>query len=155
MKRPVLITLAVAIIAGLLAAAVGSTPAAATDSTGSMLRFRVQFSPFFYLDLGEPGPSMGDQIVSHDLLFDQSGKQAGHDGVSCTITDPAGGSEAECTATFALSGGQLTTQFLNTPPPVKHLAVTGGTGKYRKARGDAVLVENGDGTGTVTFNLAP
>jgi len=163
MKRPVLITLAVATIAGLLAGAVGSAPAAAvgavpataTDPTGSTLRFRVEFSPFFYLDLGDPGPSMGDQIISHDLLFDPSGRPAGHDGVSCTITDPAGGPEAECTATFALSGGQLATQFLNTPPPVKHFAVTGGTGRYRKARGEAVLVENGDGTGTVTFNLAP
>jgi hypothetical protein len=78
---------------------------------------------------------------------------AGHDGVACTITDPDGGPEAQCTATFALPGGRLTTQFLNAPPPVKHFAVTGGTGAYRKARGDAVLVENGDGTGRLTFRL--
>ena len=153
MKHPPLIALAAAMAAGLLAVAGGSTPAAATDS-GSTLRFRVQFSPFFYLDLGEPGPSMGDQIVAHDLLFDRSGQQIGHDGVSCIITDPAGGPEAECTATFSLPGGQLTTQFLNTPPARKHFAITGGTGTYRRARGEAILVENGDGSGTVTFNLS-
>src|SRR2546423_8300719 len=58
MKRPVLITLAVATIAGLLAAAVGSAPAAAvgsapaaaTHSTRATLRFRVQFSPLLYPD---------------------------------------------------------------------------------------------------------
>jgi allene oxide cyclase-like protein len=153
MKRPVLIAFAVSTTVGLMVAAAGSTPAAATDSSRATLQFRVQFSPFFFLDLGAPGPSMGDQIISHDLLFDAAGRQVGHDGVACTITDPDGGPEAQCTATFALPGGQLTTQFLNAPPPVKHFAVTGGTGAYRKARGDAVLVENGDGTGSLTFSL--
>jgi hypothetical protein len=31
--------------------------------------------------------------------------------------------------------------------------VTGRTGAYRNARGEAVLVERGDDTGTVTFHL--
>jgi hypothetical protein len=153
MKRPLLIALAVATTAALLPAVAGSTPAAATGSGRSTLQFSVRFSPFHYVDLGEPGPTMGDQIISHDLLFDAAGRQVGHDGVACTITDPEGGPEAQCTATFALPGGLLTTQFLNTPPPVKHFAITGGTGAYRKARGEAVLVENGDGTGSVTFNV--
>ena len=79
-------------------------------------------------------------------------EQVGHNGLSCIITDPSG-PEAECTATFDVPGGQITTQFLNSPPPEKHAAVTGGTGAYRNARGEAVLVERGDGTGTVTFHL--
>jgi hypothetical protein len=33
------------------------------------------------------------------------------------------------------------------------LAVTGGSGAYRSAGGDGVLVENGDGTGTLTLDL--
>lgn len=155
MKRPLQIALATVTSGFLLAVAIGSTPAAATNAAGSTLRYRVQFSPFFYLDLGAPGPSMGDQIVSHDLLFDAGGRQVGHDGIACVVTDPAAGPEAACTGTFVLPGGQLTTQFLNSPPPVKHFAITGGTGRYRTARGDAVLVENGDGTGSVTFTLAP
>ena len=36
---------------------------------------------------------------------------------------------------------------------MKHFAVTGGTGAYRQARGDAALVANGDGTGRVNFEL--
>ena len=154
MKRPLRIAIAsAATTAALLVGAVGSAPASANNPDDRTLRFDVQFSPFFYLDLGEPGPSMGDQIVAHDVLVDKSGKQVGHDGVSCIFTDPNGGPEAECTGTFALADGQIATQFLNTPPAVKHFAVTGGTGAYRNVRGEAVLVEHGDGTGTVTFKL--
>ena len=31
--------------------------------------------------------------------------------------------------------------------------MTGGSGTYRTARGDGVLVENGDGTGTLTLEV--
>jgi hypothetical protein len=154
MKRSLRIAGASVVTIGLVAGGVGFASASGntTSSAGRTLHFEVEFSPFFFLDLGEPGPSMGDQIVSHDVLLDETGQQVGHDGVSCVLTDPAG-AEAECTATFAVPGGQITTQFLNTPPPEKHLAVTGGTGAYRNARGEAVLVERGDNTGTVTFYL--
>jgi len=36
--------------------------------------------------------------------------------------------QANCTLTFSLPGGDITTQFLNIPPPAKTFAVTGGTG---------------------------
>jgi hypothetical protein len=153
MKRSLRNAVGSAAIVGLVAGGVGFASAAGTTTpAGRTLHFEVEFSPFFFLDLGEPGPSMGDQIVSHDVLLDETGEQVGHDGVSCIVTDPSG-PEAECTATFALPGGQITTQFLNTPPPEKHAAVTGGTGAYRNARGEAVLVERGDDTGTITFHL--
>jgi hypothetical protein len=153
MKRSWRIAVASAATVGLVAGGVGFASASGnTTPAGRALTFDVEFSPPFFLDLGEPGPSMGDQIVSHDVLLDETGTQVGHDGLSCIITDPSG-PEAECTATFVVPGGQITTQFLNTPPPEKHAAVTGGTGAYRNARGEAVLVEHGDGTGTVTFHL--
>ena len=152
MNRSLRIAVASAATVGLVAGGVGFASASGNTSAGRTLHFEVEFSPFFFLDLGEPGPSMGDQIVSHDVLLDETGQQVGHDGVSCIVTDPSG-PEAECTATFAVPGGQITTQFLNSPPPVKRAAVTGGTGAYRNARGEAVLVERGDGTGTVTFHL--
>jgi hypothetical protein len=152
MNRSLRVAVASAATVGLVAGGVGFAAASGNTSAGRTLTFEVHFSPFFFLDLGEPGPSMGDQIVSHDVLLDETGKPVGHDGVSCIVTDPSG-PEAECTATFAVPGGQVTTQFLNSPPPEKHAAVTGGTGAYRNARGEAVLVERGDDTGTVTFHL--
>jgi hypothetical protein len=153
MNRSLRIAAASAATAAMVAGGIGLASASGTTTpAGRTLHFEVQFSPFFFLDLGDPGPSMGDQIVSHDVLLDETGTQVGHDGVSCIVTDPSG-PEAECTATFDLPGGQITTQFLNSPPPEKHVAVTGGTGAYRNARGEAVLVERGDDTGTITFHL--
>jgi hypothetical protein len=152
MKRSLRIAVGSAATAAVVAGGVGLASASGNTSAGRTLHFEVQFSPFFFLDLGDPGPSMGDQIVSHDVLLDETGQQVGHDGVSCIVTDPSG-PEAECTATFDLPGGQITTQFLNSPPPEKHAAITGGTGAYRNARGEAILVERGDDTGTITFHL--
>jgi hypothetical protein len=70
----------------------------------------------------------------------------------CSLTDPAK-PEMHCTVTFWLPDGRITTQFLNTPPPRKRVAVTGGTGAYRRASGEAVLVESPDQTGVITFRL--
>jgi hypothetical protein len=61
--------------------------------------------------------------------------------------------EAACQGTFVLPGGQVAIEFFNSAPPVKIAAITGGTGRYRNAGGEAKIVEFGDGTGSVTFSL--
>ena len=55
--------------------------------------------------------------------------------------------------TFSLPGGDIMTQFLNSPPAAKPLAVTGGIGSYRNVRGQGKLVELGNETATLTFDL--
>lgn len=152
MKRSVSVIFVLAIAVGLVVGGRSLGSASSEAEAGRTLRFSVQFSPFFLLDLGDKGLSMGDEIVAHDLIFDSIGKQVGHDGVSCVVTDPDA-VEAECTATYDLPGGTITTQFLNAPPPVKHFAVTGGSGIYRNVRGQGVLTEHPDQTGTLTFGL--
>jgi hypothetical protein len=151
-KRSVSVIFVLAIAIGLVVGGRNLGSASSEAQAGRTLRLSVQFSPFFLLDLGDKGLSMGDEIVAHDLLVDSTGKQVGHDGVSCIVTDP-GAAEAECTATYDLPGGTITTQFLNAPPPVKHFAVTGGSGIYRNVRGQGVLTEHPDQTGTLTFDL--
>jgi hypothetical protein len=42
---------------------------------------------------------------------------------------------------------------VNAPPPHKVLALTGGSGQFRNARGDGTLDENGDGTGTLALRI--
>ena len=63
-------------------------------------------------------------MILHDLVFTPDGHtQVGYDGGSCVffnVTKP----EENCTVTFSLPGGTITTQFLNSPPPAKTLAVT-------------------------------
>jgi hypothetical protein len=47
----------------------------------------------------------------------------------------------------------ITFAFLNAPPPEKVFAITGGSGTYRTAQGDGLLVEFGDGTGSLTLDV--
>ena len=104
-------------------------------------------------DLGAPGLSQGDEMVMHDLVFTPDGStQVGYDGGSCVIFDVTK-PEENCTLTFSLPGGDIMTQFLNSPPPAKTFAVTGGTGTYRNVRGQGELVESGHGTATLSFDL--
>ena len=143
--------LVVASVAVGVAVAGARSPNPRSHQHGQTLRFAIRFSDSFLLDLGERGPSKGDQIISNDRLLNSSGTEVGHDGLACTVTDPSE-PEAACQGSFVLPGGQLTVQFLNSPPSVKIGAITGGTGRYRTARGQMKLVEPATGNvGTVTF----
>lgn len=99
------------------------------------------------LDLGSPGPSPGDAFVYAGDLFDhQGGTKLGRAGGQVTTT--SGGStkpgDLLLTVTFALAGGQIeatglfdsTALFSGQTLPI---AITGGTGDYREARGDGTV----------------
>ena len=131
-----------------------STSAVASPAATTHLQFLVNFiGQDTFLDLGAPGPSQGDEFIFHDLVFTPDGRtQVGHDGGSCVIFDVAI-PEENCTLTFSLPGGDIMTQFLNSPPPAKTFAVTGGTGIYRNVRGQGALVELGNETATLSFDL--
>jgi hypothetical protein len=116
-----------------------------------MIKFAVAFHDV-QLDLGKKGPSVGDERLFADSLLDAKGRKLGHDAGVCTFTSLAP-PEAACQITFFLSRGEIATQFLNAPPPRKLAAIIGGTGAYRGARGEAVIVEGPKQTGTVTFQL--
>ena len=116
---------------------------------GRTMTFHVVFEPLNYTDLGAPGPSAADVIVFHDQLF-QSGEAVGDEIGSCVLVDATGLSN--CTGVMQLKNrGTITFSFVNAPPPHKVLAITGGSGDFRTARGDGTLDENGDGTGTLVL----
>jgi hypothetical protein len=128
----------------------GSVLSAATGGGGTMT-FHVLFEPFNYTDLGAPGPSAADVIVFHDQLS-QSGKPVGDEIGSCVLVDETGLSN--CTGVMQLEDrGTIAFAFVNSPPPHKILAVTGGSGEFSKARGDGTLDENGDGTATLVLRI--
>jgi Allene oxide cyclase barrel like domain len=131
-----------------------ATSAVATSVGTTHLKFLVKFiGQDTFLDLGAPGPSQGDEFILHDLVFTPDGRtQVGHDGGMCVIFDVAI-PEENCTVTYSLPGGDITTQFLNSPPPAKTFAITGGTGSYRNVRGQGELVELGNETATLSFDL--
>src|SRR5207237_9585679 len=92
------------------------------------------------IDLGARGPSLGDERIFADTLLDAQGRKVGYDAGVCTFTSLAP-PEAACQITFFPSRGEIATQFLNAPPPRRLVAIVGGTGAYRAARGEAVIVE--------------
>jgi hypothetical protein len=58
----------------------------------------------------------------------------------CTVIDPASGTFG-CSTTTSLPGGSIITDgtLKNLPGEISTGAITGGTGRFRNARGDAVL----------------
>ena len=134
-------------------AALGAGPGNNPDGIhGRTMTFHVLFAPFNYTDLGAPGPSAADVIVFHDQLLQKS-KAVGDEIGSCVLVDATGLSN--CTGVMQLGNrGTITFAFVNSPPPHKVLAVTGGSGQFRTARGDGTLDENGDGTGALVLRLS-
>jgi len=146
-----------------------SSPAPADHhEKGSTVSFDVHFSPFFLIDFGTTGvrsvedirqsdPSKGDVSVFQDKLL-RSGKEVGRQGGTCTIISlvppPKPALQLSCTVTYEVPGGTITSQGLATEAAVKHLVITGGTGRYLGAKGEVTLTEFGDDTGTVVFHLA-
>ena len=118
--------------------------------------YHLKFSPLTVIHLSPNGGySRGDEIVSWNDLH-KGTKKVGRDANACVITNLSP-LQAECTITFVVADGTITAQYMDTPPPHKIAAVTGGTGKYLGARGQVVIVESGSDTNvkgnTATFTL--
>jgi hypothetical protein len=98
------------------------------------------------LDLGAPGPSLGDQLVFSEVLRER-GREVGTSGAVCVVTEavpPYTVLVYHCAGTLSLRRGQITLQGLvevqgpDDPGPFV-VAITGGTGAYRGAGGEAVV----------------
>ena len=99
-----------------------------------------------FLDRGAPGPSLGDELVISESLV-RHGRDVGMSGVVCTVTHaepPYDIVTFHCVATLSLQRGQITLQGLievqgeDDPGPFT-VAITGGTGAFRSAGGEAVV----------------
>jgi len=139
-----------------MAAAPTPAPTAATraDST-QRLHFAVEFSPFQVIDLPPKDELQpGDYSVFSDRLLNRAGRVVGVQGGSGLVTKVrATGAQVYFTLAVRLPHGQIAAAGLSSTAATKRLAVVGGTGRYSGAAGHAVLVENGDDTGTLTIIL--
>lgn len=133
-------TATIAAIALALLPAVGNNLANATshDEDGDTIHLVEQIHDFAFLDEGSAGPSLGDRLVFTSDLFDRNGNPVGRDAADCvTVRDPGQQQIAQCTITVQLSGGEITFQGLAQGTD-NTFAITGGTGEYKNARGEAV-----------------
>ena len=97
------------------------------------------------VDLTTNGDSTGDLLTFHNDLHDASNTDVvGSDQGDCVRIEV--GVSWECRWVNMLEGGSITVEgpFLDAGPSA--LAITGGTGDYRGARGSMRLVSNEDGT---------
>jgi hypothetical protein len=86
------------------------------------------------VDNAPTGDSVGDTLAFGNAIYDASNSTAvGSDGGQCVRT--VVGVSWECMWTISLKNGQITVEgpFLDAGDST--LAITGGTGAYRKARG--------------------
>jgi hypothetical protein len=96
-----------------------------------------------FIDLGTPGPGIGDRLVFSNPIFDTNNVEVGRDGAECTIVridltqTPDRQQIVQCTISVTLPDGQITVQGL-AQGTENYFAITGGTGAYRKARGEVL-----------------
>jgi hypothetical protein len=113
------------------------------DQPMQVIRLVERIVDFTIQDFGAPGPSLGDRLIFTSDLFDEAGNRIGRDGADCVVVrlDPEAPlpeqQVVQCTITVALADGQLTFQGL-AQGTENLFALTGGTGAYRKARGEAL-----------------
>jgi hypothetical protein len=139
---------AVTAIVALALMAFGSAVAAADGRGSKTLRLLATENQSDFLDLGATGPSLGDELVFSETLS-RNGRDVGTSGVVCTTTavePPYEVTTFHCVGTLSLRTGQITLQGLieaqgeDDPGPFT-VAITGGTGRYRGASGQAVVRE--------------
>lgn len=127
---------------------------------GKVLKLLAEELQFEYIDLGVPGPSLGDEIVFSESLS-RRGRDVGMSGVVCTVTHATPPYEVltfHCVGTLSLRRGQITLQGLievqgEEDPGPFIVAITGGTGAYRGASGEAVVGEVEPGVSVYKLRL--
>lgn len=142
----------------LLATGLTLTSADAANG-GTTLRLSAVTTEQRHLDLGEKGPSLGDQDVFHDKVFSHSRLVGTNDGF-CTVTylaPKAVEATSECLVTTSLQQGSLTLhgvlRFMGSTAQDATLAVSGGTGRFDGAAGEAHVKFTSETRATITVHL--
>ena len=157
MRRTLILTTAAAVLASALTA---GAMALGSGSGGivSPIRIHVVEHPITdqVIDIGAPNDSPGDQLPFANPVFDAANKhQVGSDQGNCIRASTKQG-RWECMWTTFLNGGQITVEgpFIDSKTNTQ-LAVTGGTGTFRNARGQMLLHVRADGNFDFVFSLLP
>ncbi|GAA0636558.1 hypothetical protein GCM10009547_46060 [Sporichthya brevicatena] len=167
LKKPILATIgaltAFAVIAGPLALARKDSDPRVVAPTPRVLTATEQVSKD--RDIRPTGSSLGDEFVLSQSLT-EGGVAVGTADTSCTFVrvvredgkaTPLAIS-LQCTGVAEIGPDLLLFQGVNsfspTSPSVSRFVVTGGTGKFRDARGEVRVTETGKGTSAIALDLA-
>ena len=112
-----------------------------------------------HLDLGKPGPSMGDRGTITSDMLNRSGKVVGRADADCGLTAVGRRMGGLCSIVVTLPGGQITGTFFESFGPgageegVVRQAITGGTGRYEGARGQFIVGTESTTATPITIEL--
>jgi hypothetical protein len=132
MKRLLILVFGLAIAAAALALVAAAS--GGSGSSSSTIRVVERATTDAVTDTGEAGDSAGDLLTFANDLYNASNTQkVGTDNGFCVRT--VAGKTWECWWTAFLADGQITVEgpFFDAGP--SKLAITGGTGRYSRARG--------------------
>jgi hypothetical protein len=113
---------------------VATTAGGVTTSTAATFTVVERATTDAVTDTGKKGDTAGDLLTFANGLYNAgNSKKVGSDNGYCVRT--VVGKSWECWWTSSLAGGQIVVEgpFLDAGP--SQLAITGGTGKYSRARG--------------------
>jgi hypothetical protein len=143
----------------LMLASLGAVASQATSDDGESKELEVfhltaKADQQHFIDEAPAGFSQGDSFIFANSLYSR-GHKVGEDGGACTVVRAAsGGTTFQCLGTNTLPGGQLTAQGLTTADATREvLAITGGTGRYKTARGEVRITEVSDTELALTFRI--
>lgn len=141
--------------AAVAAASLIATSGASADAGTTTMRFHA--APFTQTRLPAP-PDPNDPIQVGDRLLwvTELSQGTAHVGSASHVCTAADQRWLDCVATIALPRGQvqLQTALDITSSDLPPIAVTGGSGCYRQARGQLVIAPNDDGSAEWTLQLA-
>ena len=102
-----------------------------------------------FVDIGEPGDSLGDKFVFDQPLLDEHGKNIGNNSGTCIRTRIGHSSQCQWTLTFEDGSIQVAGRELD--QGASDITIVGGTGTYAGITGEMTSVNNNDGTFTQTL----
>jgi len=140
------------------AATAATHPGDGSSAIGRTISLEAQLQVGEELDLGATGRTVGDQFIFSGNLVSTEGQgesPVGRFGGFCVITDLERNA-GQCSSTAVLPEGQITVQGeqagIPVPSPVVN-AITGGTGEFRKARGQVTQRVLTPSTWKLTFEV--
>jgi hypothetical protein len=102
-----------------------------------------------YIDLGEPGDSVGDILSFDQPLLDEDMKEIGNNSGKCIRTLVEHSFQCQWTLTF--ENGSIQVAGREFDQGTSTLSIVGGTGKYSGITGEMESTNNNDGTFTQTL----
>jgi hypothetical protein len=150
---------AAAAAAAVIAAGSGIAVASASGSqitTATTIRLLARGGSSTFVNVRhQPKPAVGDEVILSQPIFSAAhpAQRVGHGWVTVTLV---GGQATQDHATLALSGGQVDAAGIQASNPFQ-LAVTGGTGRFQNARGQATvrLLPGKGNRAQITLTLLP